>query len=230
MQIISPRPVSIDAFPCQVPDLEVLDLLSFLVRHPSSAYGAAKSLGLSLSTAYVKAQRARQHGLVEADGRVLHVTTRGLIYCLCKNCEERRLVLERLMQRFEVKTDPAYVEAYVYLVLKTLHALSIPLEKAPIERLCSSATLVLAALRRAPLGELPKFLKLDKGTFSAALPVLAEGLARLGLAMDLGAHYYFPAFGLLVCKTPCREQCPLDAELRRARQKMRLSLQRLKPR
>ncbi len=224
MRIISPRPVAVDALPCRVPDLEVLDLLSFLVRRPASAYRAAGALGLSLSTAYAKAARARQHGLVEARGRSLHVTARGLIYCLCKNCEEKRLVLERLMQRFEIKTDPAYVEAYVYLLLKALEALSMPLEKAPVEKLCSSAALVLAVLRKAPLGELPKFLQLDWGIYSAALPVLAEGLARLGLAMDLGTHYYFPAFGLLVCKTPCDANCAIVAELRRAKKKIRLNL------
>ena len=98
-----------------------------------------------------------------------------------------------------------------------------PLEKAPVEKLCSSAALVLAVLRKAPLGELPKFLQLDWGIYSAALPVLAEGLARLGLAMDLGTHYYFPAFGLLVCKTPCSANCAIVAELRRAK-KIRLNL------
>jgi DNA-binding transcriptional ArsR family regulator len=224
VQIISPRPVSVDALTCRVPDLEVLDLLSFLVRRPASAYRAASALGLSLSTAYAKAARARQHGLVEARGRSLHITTRGLIYCLCKNCEEKRLVLERLMQRFEIKTDPAYVEAYVYLLLKALESLSMPLEEAPVEKLCSSATLVLAVLRRAPLGELPKFLQLDWGIYSAALPVLAEGLARLGLAMDLGTHYYFPAFGLVVCKTPCSGHCTIHAELKAAKRKIRLNL------
>jgi hypothetical protein len=224
MRIISPRPVAVDAFPCRAPDLEVLDLLSFLVRRPASAYRAASALGLSLSTAYAKAARARRHGLVEARGRNLHITTRGLIYCLCKNCEEKRLVLERLMQRFELKTDPAYLEAYIYLLLKALEALSMPLEEAPVEKLCSSAALVLAVLRRAPLGELPKFLQLDWEIFSAALPVLAEGLARLGLAMDLGMHYYFPAFGLVVCKTPCNGHCTIRAELKAAKRKIRLNL------
>jgi transposase len=224
MRIISPRPVAVNSFPCRASDLEVLDLLSFLVRRPTSAYRAASALGLSLSTAYAKAARARQHGLVEARGRNLHITTRGLIYCLCKNCEEKRLVLERLMQRFEIKTDPAYVEAYVYLLLKALESLSMPLEKAPVEKLCSSAALVLAVLRRAPLGELPKFLQLDWGVYSAALPVLAEGLARLGLAMDLGTHYYFPAFGLVVCKTPCNGHCTIHAELKAAKRKIRLNL------
>jgi hypothetical protein len=224
MRIISPRPVAVNFFPCRVPDLEVLDLLSFLVRRPASAYRAARALGLSLSTAYAKAARAKQHGLVEARGRNLHITTRGLIYCLCKNCEEKRLVLERLMQRFEIKTDHAYVEAYVYVLLKALESLSMPLEEAPVERLCSSAALVLAVLRRAPLGELPKFLQLDRDIFSAALPVLAEGLARLGLAMDLGTHYYFPALGLVVCKTPCSGHCTIRAELKAAKRKIRLSL------
>jgi hypothetical protein len=224
MRIISPRPVAVNFFPCRVPDLEVLDLLSFLVRRPASAYRAARALGLSLSTAYAKAARAKQHGLVEARGRNLHITTRGLIYCLCKNCEEKRLVLERLMQRFEIKTDPSYVEAYIYLLLKALESLSMPLEGAPVEKLCSSAALVLAALRRAPLGELPKFLQLDRDIFSAALPVLAEGLARLGLAMDLGTHYYFPALGLVVCKTPCSGHCTIRAELKAAKRKIRLSL------
>jgi DNA-binding transcriptional ArsR family regulator len=224
MQIISPRPVAVNFFPCRVPDLEVLDLLSFLVRRSASAYRAARALGLSPSTAYAKAARAKQHGLVEARGRNLHITTRGLIYCLCKNCEEKRLVLERLMQRFEIKTDPSYVEAYVYVLLKALESLSMPLEEAPVEKLCSSAALVLAALRRAPLGELPKFLQLDWEIFSAALPVLAEGLARLGLAMDLGMHYYFPALGLVVCKTPCNGHCTIHAELKAAKGKIRLSL------
>jgi DNA-binding transcriptional ArsR family regulator len=224
MRIISPRPVAVNFFPCRVPDLEVLDLLSFLVRRSASAYRAARALGLSPSTAYAKAARAKQHGLVEARGRNLHITTRGLIYCLCKNCEEKRLVLERLMQRFEIKTDPAYVEAYVYVLLKALESLSMPLEEAPVEKLCSSAALVLAALRRAPLGELPKFLQLDRDIFSAALPVLAEGLARLGLAMDLGTHYYFPALGLVVCKTPCNGHCTIHAELKAAKRKIRLSL------
>jgi DNA-binding transcriptional ArsR family regulator len=224
MRIISPRPVAVNFSPCRVPDLEVLDLLSFLVRRPASAYRAARALGLSPSTAYAKAARAKQHGLVEARGRNLHITTRGLIYCLCKNCEEKRLVLERLMQRFEIKTDPAYVEAYVYVLLKALESLSMPLEEAPVEGLCSSAALVLAALRRAPLGELPKFLQLDRDIFSAALPVLAEGLARLGLAMDLGTHYYFPALGLVVCKTPCNGHCTIHAELKAAKRKIRLSL------
>jgi DNA-binding transcriptional ArsR family regulator len=224
MRIISPRPLAVDAFPCRAPDLEVLDLLSFLVKRPASAYRAASALGLSLSTAYAKAARARRHGLVEARGRNLHITTRGLIYCLCKNCEEKRLVLERLMQRFELKTDPTYLEAYIYLLLKALEALSMPLEEAPVEKLCSSAALVLAVLRRAPLGELPKFLQLDWGIFSAALPVLAEGLARLGLAMDLGMHYYFPALGLVVCKTPCNGHCTIHAELKAAKRKIRLNL------
>ncbi len=223
MRIISPRPVAVYSFPCRAPDLEVLDLLSFLVKRPASAYRAAGALGLSLSTAYAKAARARQHGLVEARGRNLYITTRGLIYCLCKNCEEKRLVLERLMQRFEIKTDPAYVEAYVYLLLKALEYL-MPLEEAPVEKLCSSAALVLAVLRRAPLGDLPKFLQLDRDIFSAALPVLAEGLARLGLAMDLGTHYYFPAFGLVVCKTPCNGHCTIHAELKAAKRKIRLNL------
>ena len=224
MHIISPRPVSVNALPCRVPNLEVLDLLSFLVRRPASAYRAASALGLSLSTAYAKAARARRHGLVEARGRNLHITTRGLIYCLCKNCEEKQLVLERLMQRFEIKTDPAYLEAYIYLLLKAFESLSMPLEEAPVERLCSSAALVLAVLRRAPLGELPKFLQLDRDIFSAALPVLAEGLARLGLAMDLGTHYYFPALGLVVCKTPCSGHCTIRAELKAAKRNIRLSL------
>jgi transposase len=224
MQIISPRPIAVNFFPCRVPDLEVLDLLSFLVRRSASAYRAARALGLSLSTAYAKAARAKQHGLVEARGRNLHITTRGLIYCLCKNCEEKQLVLERLMQRFEIKTDPSYVEAYIYLLLKALESLSMPLEEAPVERLCSSAALVLAVLRRAPLGDLPKFLQLDRDIFSAALPVLAEGLARLGLAMDLGTHYYFPALGLVVCKTPCSGHCTIRAELKAAKRKIRLSL------
>jgi hypothetical protein len=161
---------------------------------------------------------------VEARGRNLHITTRGLIYCLCKNCEEKRLVLERFMQRFELKTGPAYLEAYIYLLLKALEALSMPLEEAPVEKLCSSAVLVLAVLRRAPLGELPKFLQLDWEIFSAALPVLAEGLARLGLAMDLGMHYYFPALGLVVCKTPCNGHCTIHAELKAAKRKIRLNL------
>ncbi len=224
MRIISPRPVAVYSFPCRALDLEVLDLLSFLVKRPASAYRAAGALGLSLSTAYAKAARARQHGLVETRGRSLHITTRGLIYCLCKNCEEKRLVLEKLMQRFEIKTEPAYVEAYVYLLLKALESLSMPLEEAPVEKLCSSAALVLAVLRRAPLGELPKFLQLDWGIYSAALPVLAEGLARLGLAMDLGTHYYFPAFGLVVCKTPCNGHCTIRAELKAAKRKIRLNL------
>jgi hypothetical protein len=224
MRIISPRPVAVNSFPCRAPDLEVLDLLSFLVKRPASAYRAASALDLSLSTAYAKAARARQHGLVESRGRNLHITTRGLIYCLCKNCEEKRLVLERLMQRFEIKTDPSYVEAYVYLLLKALESLSMPLEEAPVEKLCSSAALVLAVLRRAPLGELPKFLQLDWGIYSAALPVLAEGLARLGLAMDLGTHYYFPALGLVVCKTPCNGHCTIHAELKAAKRKIRLNL------
>ncbi|MFZ8808789.1 MAG: hypothetical protein ACO2PN_11895, partial [Pyrobaculum sp.] len=60
--------------------------------------------------------------------------------------------------------------------------------------------------------------------YSAALPVLAEGLARLGLAMDLGTHYYFPAFGLVVCKTPCNGHCTIRAELKAAKRKIRLSL------
>ncbi len=224
MRIISPRPVAVYSFPCRAPDLEVLDLLSFLVKRPASAYRAAGALGLSLSTAYAKAARARQHGLVEARRRSLHITTRGLVYCLCKNCEEKRLVLERLMQRFEIKTDPAYVEAYVYLLLKALESLSMPLEKAPVEKLCSSAALVLTVLRRAPLGELPRFLQLDWEIYSAALPVLAEGLARLGLAMDLGTHYYFPALGLVVCKTPCNGHCTIHAELKAAKRKIRLNL------
>jgi DNA-binding transcriptional ArsR family regulator len=224
MRIISPRPVVVNSFPCRAPDLEVLDLLSFLVKRPVSAYRAARALGLSPSTAYAKAARAKQHGLVEARGRNLHITTRGLIYCLCKNCEEKRLVLERLMQRFEIKTDPSYVEAYLYVLLKALESLSMPLEEAPVEKLCSSAALVLAVLRRAPLGELPKFLQLDRDIFSAALPVLAEGLARLGLAMDLGTHYYFPALGLVVCKTPCNGHCTIHAELKAAKRKIRLNL------
>ncbi len=224
MRIISPRPVAVNFFPCRAPDLEVLDLLSFLVRRSASAYRAASALGLSLSTAYAKAARARRHGLVEVRGRNLHITTRGLIYCLCKNCEEKQLVLERLMLRFEIKTDPAYVEAYIYLLLEALESLSMPLEEAPVERLCSSAALVLAVLRRAPLGELPKFLQLDWEIFSAALPVLAEGLARLGLAMDLGTHYYFPALGLVVCKTPCSGHCTIRAELKAAKRKIRLNL------
>jgi DNA-binding transcriptional ArsR family regulator len=224
MRIISPRPVVVNSFPCRAPDLEVLDLLSFLVKRPVSAYRVARALGLSPSTAYAKAARAKQHGLVEARGRNLHITTRGLIYCLCKNCEEKRLVLERLMQRFEIKTDPAYVEAYVCVLLKALESLSMPLEEAPVEKLCSSAALVLAVLRRAPLGDLPKFLQLDRDIFSAALPVLAEGLARLGLAMDLGTHYYFPALGLVVCKTPCSGHCTIRAELKAAKRKIRLSL------
>ena len=58
MRIISPRPVAVDALHCRVPDLEVLDLLSILVRRPASAYKAASALGLSLSTAYAKAARA----------------------------------------------------------------------------------------------------------------------------------------------------------------------------
>jgi len=128
------------------------------------------------------------------------------------------------MHRFEIKTNPAYVEAYVYLLLKALESLSMPLEEAPVEKLCSSAALVLAVLRRAPLGELPKFLQLDWGVYSAALPVLAEGLARLGLAMDLGTHYYFPAFGLVVCKTPCSKHCTIRAELKAAKRKIRLNL------
>jgi hypothetical protein len=99
-----------------------------------------------------------------------------------------------------------------------------PLEEAPVEKLCSSAALVLAVLRRAPLGELPKFLQLDWEIFSAALPVLAEGLARLGLAMDLGMHYYFPAFGLVVCKTPCNGHCTIRAELKAVKRKIRLNL------
>ncbi len=229
MRIISPQPVAVNSFPCRAPDLEVLDLLSFLVKRPASAYRAASALGLSLSTAYAKAARARQHGLVESRGRSLYVTARGLIYCLCKNCEEKRLVLERLMQRFEIKTDPAYVDAYIYLLLKALESLSMPLEEAPVEKLCSSAALVLAVLRRASLGELPKFLHLDWGIYSAALPVLAEGLARLGLAMDLGMHYYFPAFGLVVCKTSCNGHCTIHAELKTAKKKIRLRLQGLKP-
>jgi hypothetical protein len=224
MRIISPRSVAVNFFPCRVPDLEVLDLLSFLVKRSASAYRAARALGLPLSTAYAKAARAKPHGLVEARGRNLHITTRGLIYCLCKNCEEKRLVLERLMQRFEIKTDPAYVEAYIYLLLKTLESLSMPLEEAPVEKLCSSAALVLAVLRRAPLVELPKFLQLDWEIFSAALPVLAEGLARLGLAMDLGTHYYFPALGLVVCKTPCSGHCTIRAELKAAKRKIRQNL------
>jgi hypothetical protein len=132
--------------------------------------------------------------------------------------------LERLMQRFEIKRTLSYVEAYVYLLLKALESLSMPLEEAPVEKLCSSATLVLAVLRRAPLGELPKFLQLDWRIYSAALPVLAEGLARLGLAMDLGMHYYFPAFGLVVCKTPCSGHCTIHAELKAAKRKIRLNL------
>jgi|GEM_PF-762840 len=229
MQIISPQPTAIDVFPCQVPHLEVLDLLSLLVRSPVSAYKAAKLLGLSLSTAYAKAARARQYGFVEARGRSLHITVRGLIYCLCKNCEAKHLVLERLMQRFEIRTESAYLESYIYLLLKALDAASMPLEKAPIEKLCSSAAFVLTMLKRAPLSELPKFLQLDGKIYSAALPVLAEGLARIGLVVDIGAHYYFPGSNMIVCKAPCAEygRCTLKEEVTRLKKKMAIPLRSL---
>jgi hypothetical protein len=42
--------------------------------------------------------------------------------------------------------------------------------------------------------------------------------------MDLGTHYYFPAFGLVVCKTPCNEHCTIHAELKAAKRKIQLNL------
>jgi len=225
VQIISPKPVTANALTCRVPDIDVTDLLSFLVRTPASAYKAAKALGFSLSTAYAKATRARQHGFLETQGHDLYITVRGLIYCLCKSCEERRLVLERIMQRYEIKTEPAYVEAYIYMLLKALDILSIPLTHAPVERLCSSATLLLTVLNRTSIKDLYKSLRVDKEIFSAAMPVLAEGLARLGLAVDLGTHYYFPSLGVVVCKRPCnKESCNLSDETTKLKRKIKISL------
>ncbi len=230
MNIISPRKIEVSEYPCEgIENIDVGDVLQFFVNSTGgTGYQAARALGMSLSSAYAKTARAVRYGLLARSGAKYTITIRGLLYCLCNRCGYRHVVLERIRGVWESQADMYEISAYVYILLKALSYTGIGLRLAPVERLCSSATFVMGVLRKNTIKELGVVLSVDEGIVSAALPVLAEGLARLGLAYDLGTHFFVPGADLIVCKQPCGAQCRLNHELREFSRQFLLGVSLLK--
>lgn len=190
-------------------DIAVDDILSaFVTGRANTAYKAARTLGIPLSTAYEKFDRALKHGLLEPGGSV---TARGALYCLCKKCAPPEYPLAVLREIWRTDAPLSKVGAFAHIFLKGLAKLCLPLYMAPAERLSSAVAVLLALLRNQSVDKLPEILGVDHAVFRAAAALLGEGLARIGLAQDLGTHYLLG--NVVICKTECGKYCKLDKEL-----------------
>ncbi|CCC81099.1 hypothetical protein [Thermoproteus tenax] len=201
-------------------DLAVDDLLSFFAENTGgTVYKAARRLNMPFSTAYAKFQKALRRGLLEKYEGKVRLTARGALYCLCKGCAPPQYPLVQLKTRWDTSAPLWQVGALAQVVLAALRKLGMSLYLAPIEKLCTTSSMLLLVSGRSSILRLSEILEIPERIFTAALPLFAEGLYRIGLAWDTGDHYII-GNSIVVCKAPCLGVCRLQKELEDFRKKL----------